>query len=309
MSLFQKAEAQATRLKMYVYGPSGSGKTVTSLHFPNPAVVDSEKGTSFYGSMFDFERIQTQDHDEVNEAIDELLNDPKDFKTFVVDPIRRIDDSMVLKQLKRMRVKNNNPNYTLAPLDYKIIKEERNILFRKILALDMNIIITAPTKAQYSDEEGDFMKVIGVQPDGPKDLPYLVDVLLRLEVDDEGKRWAIVDKDRSNKLPDRFEFSYASFVKYLGVDGLERAAVKFNQQQTVNQVAGRKFDTTFQEETIKTAGITGDQLEKLQDAIKDLSEENVMQKLLDDYVVTSFLDLRQDEAELFISSLQEQNQE
>jgi len=30
MSLFNKAEAKANRLKMYVYGPSGSGKTVNS---------------------------------------------------------------------------------------------------------------------------------------------------------------------------------------------------------------------------------------------------------------------------------------
>jgi hypothetical protein len=124
MSLFEKAEAKANRLKMYVYGPSGSGKTVTSLHFPNPAVIDTEKGTNFYGDNFDFFRIQTQDHEVVDEAIDELLADPKDFKTLVADPIRRIDDSIVLKQLKRMRVKKNNPNYSLAPLDYKTIKEE-----------------------------------------------------------------------------------------------------------------------------------------------------------------------------------------
>ena len=45
----------------------------------------------------------------------------------------------------------------------------------------MNIIFTAPTKAQYSEDESEFMKIIGVQPDGPKDLPYLVDILLRLE--------------------------------------------------------------------------------------------------------------------------------
>lgn len=305
MSLFEKAEAKANRLKMYVYGPSGSGKTVTSLHFPNPAVIDTEKGTNFYGDNFDFFRIQTQDHEVVDEAIDELLADPKNFKTLVVDPIRRIDDSIVLRQLKRMRVKKNNPNYSLAPLDYKTIKEERNILFRKILSLDMNIIFTAPTKSQYSEDESEFMKIIGVQPDGPKDLPYLVDVLLRLEVDVNNVRWAIVEKDRSNRLPARFEFSYPSFVEFLGVDGLEREAVKFDQQASFNEAAGRNKEVVFQGTTIKTAGINATQMEELQVVVDSDNEEAVNHKLLDEYAVTSALDLREDEAALFIKSLQE----
>jgi hypothetical protein len=305
MSLFLKAEAKANRLKMYVYGPSGSGKTVTSLHFPNPAVIDTEKGTNFYGDKFDFFRIQTQDHEVVDHAVDELLADPKDFKTLVIDPIRRIDDSIVLRQLKRMRVKKNNPSYSLAPLDYKTIKEERNILFRKVLSLDMNIIMTAPTKNQYSEDESEFMKIIGVQPDGPRDLPYLVDIVLRLDKDAEGTRIAIVEKDRSNRLPEQFEFSYASFVKYLGVDGLEREAVKFDQQSSFNEAAGRNKEVEFQGTTINTAGITGKQLEALQAVVETLDEETVNHKLLDEYAVTSALDLREDEAALFISSLQE----
>jgi Cdc6-like AAA superfamily ATPase len=303
MSLFQRAEAKANRLKMYVYGPSGSGKTVTSLHFPKPAVIDTEKGTNFYGDKFDFFRIQTQDHEEVEKAVDELLRDPQEFKTLVIDPIRRIDDSIVLKQLKRMRVKKNNASYALAPLDYKTIKEERNILFRKILSLDMNIIFTAPTKTQYSEDESEFMKVIGVQPDGPKDLPYLVDVLLRLEKDEDNLRWAVVEKDRSNKLPERFEFSYPSFVKYLGVDGLEREAVKFDQQSSFNEAAGRKKQVEFQGTTINTAGITAEQMETLQKIVETVDEDLVNHKLLDEYAVTSALDLREDEAALFINSL------
>lgn len=268
-------------------------------------MVDTEKGTNFYGDNFDFFRIQTQDHEIVGQAVDELLKDPKDFKTLVIDPIRRIDDSIVLRQLKRMRVKKNNPTYSLAPLDYKTIKEERNILFRKILSLDMNIIFTAPTKNQYSEDESEFMKIIGVQPDGPRDLPYLVDVLLRLEIDDDGVRYAIVEKDRSNRLPERFEFSYPSFVKYLGVGGLEREAVKFDQQASFNEAAGRNKEVVFQGTTINTAGITAIQMEELQKIVETLDEETVNHKLLDEYAVTSALDLREDEATLFITSLQE----
>jgi len=149
------------------------------------------------------------------------------------------------------------------------------------------------------------MKIIGVQPDGPKDLPYLVDVVLRLEKDEDGKRLAIVEKDRSNRLPETFEFSYPSFVKYLGVDGLEREAVQFEQQSSFNQAAGRNNEVVFQGTTVLTAGITAAQLEELQTIVSTLDEEVVNHKLLDEYAVTSALDLREDEAAMFISSLQE----
>ena len=44
MSLFAPAEKEGKRLKMYVFGGSGTGKTVTSLKFPNPVMIDAEKG-------------------------------------------------------------------------------------------------------------------------------------------------------------------------------------------------------------------------------------------------------------------------
>jgi hypothetical protein len=116
----------------------------------------------------------------------------------------------------------------------------------------------------------------------------------------------MVEKDRSNRLPERFEFSYPSFVEYLGVDGLEREAVKFDQQTSFNEAAGRNKEVVFQGTTINTAGITSDQLEELQKVIKPLDEAAVNHKLLDDYAVTSALDLREDEAALFIRSIQEE---
>ena len=57
MTLFQKANKVPRRLKMYIYGESGTGKTVTSLHFPSVACIDTEKGTDFYGEIFDFQRL------------------------------------------------------------------------------------------------------------------------------------------------------------------------------------------------------------------------------------------------------------
>ncbi|MBT7929339.1 AAA family ATPase, partial [Candidatus Peregrinibacteria bacterium] len=208
MSLFKKASKKARRLKMYIYGESGSGKTVTSLHFPSPAMIDAEKGTDFYGELFDFERIQTNDPDEINAALDELLKDPGDVKTLILDPFTAVYEAMQDAQLRRMRVKNNNKNYTLQPVDFKLLKSNVKGLIQKLLALDLNIICTARARVEYSQEPGEFMKPVGLKPDGPKDLPYMFDVVLELKETPDGKRLASTIKDRTNTLPNSFEFSY-----------------------------------------------------------------------------------------------------
>ena len=161
MSLFKPAEKEAKRLKMYVFGDSGTGKTVTSLKFPKPVMIDAEKGSDYYGSMFEFERLQTSDPKIVNQALDELLKDPKDYKTLVIDPFSIVYDRILNLQESKMKMKTGNPSYSLQPLDYKHIKGAVKSIIYRILALDMNVIITARSKPLYSNADGDFMKVIG----------------------------------------------------------------------------------------------------------------------------------------------------
>ena len=98
MSLFEKASATPKRIKMLIYGDSGTGKTVTSLQFPNPVVIDVEKGTEYYGEHFDFARLTSVDPDEIDKALDELIEDPGDYKTCVIDSISVLCDLVVDKQ-------------------------------------------------------------------------------------------------------------------------------------------------------------------------------------------------------------------
>lgn len=45
MGLFTPATNEQRRLKMYLYGSHGTGKSVTSLSFPQCAVIDLDGGT------------------------------------------------------------------------------------------------------------------------------------------------------------------------------------------------------------------------------------------------------------------------
>jgi hypothetical protein len=302
MGLFEKAQPMAERLKMYIYGASGTGKTITSLHFPDPAVIDTERGTDHYGEFFEFNRIQSGDPSIVQQAIDELLTNPGGTKTFVIDSFTNLYEQIVDRQVTRQKMKTGNPNYQIQPLDYKFIKADVRSIVQKMLALDMNVIVTARSKVLYSQEE--FMKPIGTTPDGPKELPYMFDIVLELKTEN-GVHEATVVKDRTNKLPQSFEFTYKAFTGFIGIDGLERDPVVFDQQIKLDQRSGRNTAINFKGTEIKTAGVQAETLEKLENVFKEVGDESfIKSKLKTDYLSDSILDLRDDEGKLLLADLQ-----
>ena len=304
MSLFEKAPTKGRRLKMYIYGDTGTGKTITSLHFPNPAIIDTEKGSEHYGEHFKFFRLETSNPAKIHTALDELLKNPGKFKTLIIDSFSNVWDTVQDLQLSRMKVKSGNPSYTIQPLDYRSMNAEIKSIVSKLLALDLNIIVTARSKVLYSTDKSEFMQVIGTQPDGPKNLPYMFDTVLEL-TKDEDKFIAITHKDRTNSLPHEFEFSYKSFTDALGIEGLEREPVVFKQQEEFDQLAHRNTEVTYNGSVVKTAGITANTLDQLSKAVEILGQDEVMSTLKSDYLVGSFLDLKDDEALLLVKDLDE----
>jgi len=305
MSLFKKPTKDDRRLKMLIYGDSGTGKTVTSLYFPSPAVVDLDGGTDHYVDKFDFVRLKTTNIDEVNSAVDELVKDPSGVKTFVLDGISNYWDLLQDKHLKRLRVKKANPNYTFQPLDYKLLQSDLKSFVNKLLALDINIIVTAKAKNEYSADASEFMKVIGKKPDGPKEAPYMFDVVLELNITNGGEgRTAKVIKDRTNTLPKEFEYTYQELVKYIDMKELEREPVQLRAAQRVNAANNRTTAITLDGAVTMTAGITAETLLKIRDLIPHFEEQELKNKLNEDYFIQSVLDLKEDEARQFLADLQ-----
>ncbi len=304
MSLFAKAEEQAERLKMYIYGEAGTGKTITSLHFPNPVMIDTEKGSLHYGKYFNFHRLAANDPKIVMAAVNELLADPQGFKTLIVDPFNRIYNEIENNFVRRMKAKSGLDDYEIQPRDYKHFKSETERLVNRILALDMNIIVTDGAKIEYDNEE--FMKPVGTKPDGPKKLPHMFDIVLELYINKDGHRMAKVKKDRTNTLPSKeFPFTYEAFTNAVGIEGLERAPVVIKQKQALAANRERMTDAELNGAPIMTAGIVTKQIAEIISLSKEFDEQTIQLKLAEDYSIESVLDLREDEADLFISDLTE----
>lgn len=302
-SLFKIAQPTANRLKVYIYGDTGTGKTVTALQFPNPVVFDAEKGTDHYGKFFKFSVLKSSKIDDLDDAITEMLEDPGEFKTFIIDPFSSVYDAWVIEWENKLKVKLGQASYVIQPKDYQQIKKRIKSVIDKLLALDLNIIVTARAKPEYSKEE--FMKVIGVKADGPDSLPYMFDTVLELKKGpNEGEFLALAKKDRTNTLPKEwFPFTYQTFVNSIGMEGLDRPPVVFNQKINLESKLGRNTEITFKGQTIKTAGISASSLEQLGSLAPSFGEDKLKIKLQEDYGTDSFLNLKEDEAQLLIKEI------
>ena len=165
---------------------------------------------------------------------------------------------------------HNGEFYALQPKDWLYLKAEFKDLLRKLIQLDMNVIITARQKAQYADSG--FMRAVGTTFDGEKSLPYIFDTILRLYRDEGGRFMAENLKDRSNKLPHgHFEVSYDVIERCLGADALAREAVPVRLATPVQVERIRQFVTASgmkKETLVRRLAAYG------AGRVEDLTEEN-----------------------------------
>jgi hypothetical protein len=271
-SPFQKARSLEKRVKLFLWGDSGVGKTTLSLQFPKPVVIDLEGGADLYGEAFDFDVLRASTADEVMEAVQWLLTHPHAYRTLVIDPITVYWDALQKKWSDVFLRRNKGSKgykfefYDLQPRDWMTVKAEFKDLIRKLIALDMNVIVTARQKVQYAD--GAFMKAIGETFDGEKSLPYLFDTIVRLYRDEKGQFLGECLKDRSNKLPaGAFEVSYARFEELFGKKALARKArptafATDDQKRQIRDYIAR-FGLSPEQVTKRLAAYDADSLDEL----------------------------------------------
>jgi hypothetical protein len=213
-SPFQHAKKVRRGVKLFLHGESGTGKTTLSLQFPDTLSFDLEGGTDLYGDAFDFDVLRTTDPDQVMRALDWLRSHEHSYRTLVVDPVTVYWEALQYKWSNILLKRNRSSKgfkyefYEFQPKDWMVIKAEFKEFIRKLISLDMNVVVTAREKVQYAD--GAFMRPIGQTFDGEKSLPYLFDVIIRLYRDETGRFLGRCLKDRSNRLPQKeFEVSYS----------------------------------------------------------------------------------------------------
>jgi hypothetical protein len=212
----KKPEAVTKRLKLFMFGPAGVGKTTAAIQFPNSYIIDCEKGTENYDKLITGSGsavFQTNDINEVIAEVKSLLTEKHDYRTLVIDPITTIYNDLIEKC--ELKVGSDfGRHYGEAN---KVMKRLANL----IMALDMNVVVTAHAKTEY----GDNLKKLGYTFDGWRQLDYWFDLVVELGKKGK-KRFAKVVKTRVETFPDEdiFEWSYDVIRQRSDIAMLEKEA-------------------------------------------------------------------------------------
>jgi hypothetical protein len=226
----KKPEAVTKRLKLFMFGPAGVGKTTAAIQFPNSYIIDAEKGTENYDKLISGSGsvvFQTNDITEVIAEIKSLLTEKHDYRTLVIDPITTLYNDLLEKCEHKVGT-DFGRHYGEAN---KTMKRLANL----IMALDMNVVVTAHAKTEY----GQNLAKLGYTFDGWRQLDYWFDLVVELGKKGK-KRFAKVTKTRVESFPDEdvFEWSYDTIKKRYDISMLEKeaSAVRLASGEQVREI-------------------------------------------------------------------------
>lgn len=311
---FKPAVPEERRLKILLFGKAGAGKTMSAVQFIDPAVYDMERKASTFSDEFKFDIMEpsySEPADVLNElysTIEDLQQNPGNYKTLIVDSASSYTDLLIEKHLRRLRIKSGNPNYMLKPLDYKSVKSEIKSFVNRLMLLDMNVVLTARVRNQYDPDSGEMMKIIGTEPDAHKEFTSLFHIVIEMIGEGKQPRTAYIRRDNTRKLPEIIEdFNFKKFLDYFDSSGYDITG----QAHAVSKSSARRQSTrgaqiSFRGKLLTTAGITGSTLDNLYGLIETekIREEELADKIRIDYPgAESLLDLKEDEAQMLYKDL------
>lgn len=257
----KKPEDRKQRLKLLLSGPAGVGKTTAAIQMPRPYLIDTEAGSVHYGDIIEKSGgavFESSDIDDVIAEVRTLYTEQHDFLTLVIDPVTTLFNAAVDEAEKRVG--------TDFGAHYREANKKFKRLFALIATIDMNVVITTHSKAEYENtvnaQGKTEMTKVGETYDGPKGVDYVFDLWLQLNRE-RGKteRTAFVRKSRiADAFADQSEFpwSYAEVAKRYGAERLEKgtapqALADESQAALFNRLMSRLTDD--EQKTLKIPGI------------------------------------------------------
>jgi len=217
MMVFESSTTPVARqLKLLVYGGAGAGKTWFAIHAPSPLIIDTESSTDPYRGQPDlppFTVAKNARPSEITATLEQFAalgyipngRDRLQPETLVIDSFTLLwmvaqEAGQKLAEARAVKYKRPPEEARLAFGDWSLIKRPIQRLYTQLLNLPVHVIVTARQKDIYDEATSEPRKV-GEAPDIERNAVYNFDLVLKLEVDGNGKRTGLVEKSRFADFP------------------------------------------------------------------------------------------------------------
>ncbi|NLF78872.1 MAG: AAA family ATPase, partial [Chloroflexi bacterium] len=217
MMVFESSTTPVARqLKLLVYGGAGAGKTWFAIHAPSPLIIDTESSTDPYRGQPDlppFTVAKNARPSEITATLEQFASlgyipngrERLQPETLVIDSFTLLwmvaqEAGQKLAEGRAVKYKRPPEEARLAFGDWSLIKRPIQRLYTQLLNLPVHVIVTARQKDIYDEATSEPRKV-GEAPDIERNAVYNFDLVLKLEVDGNGKRTGLVEKSRFADFP------------------------------------------------------------------------------------------------------------
>lgn len=204
-----KATTDIAFLKVGIYGGPGSGKTLTSLKcattLGKTAVVDTEHGSDFYATDFDF----TVEHTKSLNTAQEVLNTciAEQYAALIIDQMTHIwearQEEYIAEEHEKMSKMYGTFERTgnLPWTAWKGIKKPWRKFVQNLLNAPLHVFMLGRVSVDYEQLPDGSPRKVGERMNAEKDLPYEPHILIKMEFQAKGKKnYAYIEKDRSNTI-------------------------------------------------------------------------------------------------------------
>lgn len=151
-----KKGRQARAQRIVIYGPEGIGKSTLASAAPAPLFLDTEMGTG----QLDVDRLDVTCLDHIGATINELLNQPHEYKTVVLDTADNLwrlcaDSVCAENKWKDIETPGFGKGYSVAADKFRIVLS----WFDHLISKGINVVIVShakvdkvnpPDNAEYS---------------------------------------------------------------------------------------------------------------------------------------------------------------
>jgi len=212
--MFEDPKRTKKYLKVALQGGAKVGKTRFALSFPDPNVVDGERGSDAYAEKYGFHVRHTNRWKGLGEEVNALVEKPIVGATLVIDPITVFYKDL-LNDLVLM-VKNKRGHEILSQSEWATENRRWFAFLNLLVQLPMHVVLVSREREEYVESVNNRGEEVRKKTGNfimecDKQTEFLFDVILRLHTEENKKEKT--SKHLVTVLGTRYEWlpKYATF--------------------------------------------------------------------------------------------------